>query len=446
MNTEFRYGTIIFDVGGTLLGFHEREPFQEFLASVGLPAGDEDGREVHRRFVSVVVATRDGAEGLGANEQPLYDWWRNIFVQTWPDRPDLADEMYRWFRANRFDRTFADVVPALEALRGLGVPLGILSNFGTGLEDLLRDRGLRGYFDFVIVSALVGIAKPNPAIFDPAVAAARQPRSRLLYVGDHFGDDVGGARAAGLDVVLIDRADRHGDKPCSRIHSLLDLLRYIRLPAADRRAVILDMDGVVLDSMPAHLHSWQRALAPLGIRPTAADTYPLEGMPTEPTAQRLTEQFLGRACSDEEARRLAEIKRRFFVEDFEPALVPGIVPLLHDLRGRGHRLALVTGSAAIVLDQVLAPLGVLELFEVIVTGNQVSRGKPDPESYRLAAARLGLGPSECLVVENAPLGIQAAKAAGMGCVALETGLPAEQLAGAEQVFPDVKALRTWLLT
>jgi len=336
--------------------------------------------------------------------------------------------------------------PALEALRELGMPMGILSNFGTGLEELLRDRGLRGYFDFLVVSALVGVAKPDPAIFDPAVAAAGQPRSRLLYVGDHFGDDVGGARAAGLDVVLIDRADRHGDKPCPRIHSLLDLLRYIRPPAADRRAVILDMDGVVLDSMPAHLRSWQRTLAPLGIRLTAADLYPLEGMPTEPTAQLLTERFLGQVCSDDEAHRLAETKRAFFVEEFKPAFVPGIVPLLHDLRGRGHRLALATGSAAVVLDQVLAPLGVLELFEVVVTGNQVSRGKPNPESYQLAAARLGLVPGECLVVENAPLGIQAAKAAGMGCVAMETSLPAEQLAEANQVFPDVKALRGWILT
>jgi len=446
LDTELRYGTIIFDVGGTLLGFHEREPFQAFLAGMGLPASDEDTRDVHRQFVSVVVATRDGAEGLGASERPLYDWWRDIFAKTWPDRPDLAEEMYRWFRANRFDRTFADVVPALEALRGLGMPMGILSNFGTGLEELLRDRGLRGYFDFLVVSALVGVAKPDPAIFDHAVAAAGLPRNRLLYVGDHFGDDVAGARAAGLDVVLIDRADRHGDRPCPRIHSLLELPRYIRPPAPDRRAVILDMDGVVLDSMPAHLRSWQRALAPLGIRLTAAELYPLEGMPSEPTAQRLTERLLGQACSNEEAWRLADAKRRFFVEEFEPAFVPGIVPLLHDLRGRGHRLALVTGSAAVVVEQVLAPLGVLDLFEVVVTGNQVSRGKPDPESYQLAAARLGLTPGECLVVENAPLGIQAARAAGMGCVALETSLPAGQLGGAEQVFSDIRALREWILT
>ena len=106
---------------------------------------------------------------------------------------------------------------------------------------------------------------------------------------------------------------------------------------------------------------------------------------------------------------------------------------------------MVTGSAAIVVDEVLAPLGVLDLFEVVVTGDQVSHGKPDPESYRLAATRLGLEPGECLVVENAPLGIHAARTAGMGCVALETSLPAGQLGEAERVFTDVRALREWMV-
>jgi len=62
LDTEFRYDAIIFDVGGTLLGFHERAPFREFLAAIGLPAGDEEARSVHRRFMAVVVATRDSAE------------------------------------------------------------------------------------------------------------------------------------------------------------------------------------------------------------------------------------------------------------------------------------------------------------------------------------------------------------------------------------------------
>jgi hypothetical protein len=112
---ESRYDMILLDVGGTMLGFHQRAPFQAFLAAMGLPHADEDARELHRRFVSVIVAQRDTASGLGADERPLFDWWHEVFLKTWPDRPDVADEMYRWFRDSQFDRLFADVVPALEA-------------------------------------------------------------------------------------------------------------------------------------------------------------------------------------------------------------------------------------------------------------------------------------------------------------------------------------------
>jgi len=246
--------------------------------------------------------------------------------------------------------------------------------------------------------------------------------------------------------VLIDRANRQPQAFCSRIGSLMELEGYVRMPTEPARAIVLDMDGVVLDSMPTHLLTWQRTLAPLGVDLTADDLYPLEGVPTESTAKLLTERLLGQACSDEEAQRLADAKRALFAQIFAPTFVPGILPLLYDLRGRGYRLGLVTGSARSVVDGSLAPTGVTGLFDAIVTGDQVSRGKPAPEPYRLAAARLGLSPSECLAVENAPLGIQSAKAAEMACVALETTLPAEQLPAADRVFPDAVTLRAWLLS
>ena len=149
---------------------------------------------------------------------------------------------------------------------------------------------------------------------------------------------------------------------------------------------------------------------------------------------------LGHACSDEQAHDLAHTKRALFREIFNPTLVPGIAPLLYDLRGRGYRLGLVTGSAGSVVNESLSPTGLAVLFAAIVTGDEVSQGKPDPEPYRTAADRLGL--------ENAPLGIRSAKAAGMGCVALETTLPATRLlaAAADRVFPDAAALRAWLLS
>jgi HAD superfamily hydrolase (TIGR01509 family)/HAD superfamily hydrolase (TIGR01549 family) len=444
---EFRYDMVIFDVGGTLLALHEQAPFQEFLVQAGLPATEEDARRFHRRLISVIITERDRAQGLGADERELNAWWQGIFEKTWPQRRDLADEMLRWLRESRFDHLFPDAVPALGSLQRLGLPMAILSNWGTHLRDVLKRFDLLDYFEFVIVSSETGLAKPDRRIFDLAVDRVDHPRQRLLYVGDHMGDDIEGARGAGLDAVLVDRRDRQPEATCPRIGSLEELASYVRSPAGPARAIIFDMDGVVLASPPMHLASWQQALAPLGIELTAEELFPLEGTPTELTAQRLTERFLGQACSEMEARRLAAQKRALFREQFNPSLVPGVGPLLHDLRGRGYRLGLVTGSARSVVNESLAPTGVTGFFEVVVAGDQVTCGKPDPEPYRTAAAQLGLPVGDCLAVENAPLGIRSARAAGMACVALETTLGADQLsaAGASRVFGEARSLRRWLL-
>ena len=444
-NTGFRYDRVIFDVGGTLTGFHQQAPFQELLAHAGLPALDEDARRFHHRLVDSIYAERDQAQGKGADGAELDKWWRTVFIRTWPDRHDLAEEMLRWHHDGRFDRAFHDVKPALQSLAAKGMPMAVLSNFPTYLHDVLARFDLTRFFDFVIVSAEVGLAKPDPRIFDLVAEKANRPRKRLLYVGDHVGDDIEGAWGAGMDAVLIDRNNRHPEAPCPRIGDLRELESYVLPPVRPARAIVFDMDGVVLNSPPLHLLTWQRTLAPLGIELSAADHYPLEGLPTEVTARRLTERFLGEACSDEEARRLARTKRALFRDTFEPTMVPGVLPLLHDLRGRGYRLALVTGSARSVVDESLAPTGALGFFEVVLTGDEVTQGKPDPEPYQSAASRLGIPPAQCLAIENAPLGIRSAKAAGMACVALETTLPAGQLGQADQVFPDVSALRGWLL-
>jgi HAD superfamily hydrolase (TIGR01549 family) len=294
-NPELRYDALILDVGGTLIGFPSQTPFREFLAHAGLPATDDDAQAFYHRFIGVTHGERDRAQGLGVDVAALDAWWYGVFEKTWPDRPDLAAEMFRWLRADRFDRLFPESLPALEALQEIGMPLGVVSNFTPDLEDLLRRMGLRDYFDFVIVSSVVGAAKPDPGIFELAVSKACRPSHRLLYVGDHIGDDIEGAWGAGLDAVLIDRGDRQPEALCPRIGSLLDLVDYVREPTNPASAIIFDMDGVVLDSPPTHVLTWQETLEPLGITLTADDLYPLEGMPTERTAQRLTERFLGQA-------------------------------------------------------------------------------------------------------------------------------------------------------
>ena len=441
-----RYDAVLFDVGGTLIGFVDSEPFRQFLLDAGLPASDEEGRCLYERFLSVIRAERDRAQGVGASEAALESFWRSVFALVWPGQLDVADEMYCRFRGNRFDRLLPDVRPTLDALRAAGLRLGVVSNFTGGLEALLTQLGVRDHFEFVITSAHVWLAKPDPRIFDLAVTRLGLPRRRLLYVGDHFGDDIQGARAAGLDAVLIDHGFRHKDLPCPRISRLVDLERYVRWPAGPAAAILFDFDGVVLDSIAAHLRAWQETLAPLGIQMTIDHLAPIEGMPTEPMAQLLLEQLLGRAGAPGEIERLATTKRALYRRYLKPRPIPGIVQLLHDLQGRGYRLGLVTGGVRSIVDSVLVLFGVADLFEVIVTSEDTARGKPDPEPYRTAAVRLGLPASDCLVVENAPLGLRSARGAGMACVALETTLPAARLAAADRIFANVAALQSWLLS
>ncbi len=228
LNPGLCYDTVIFDVGSTLIGLRGTAFMREFLAEAGLPAAEGDARELSTRLTEAIRSERESAVGLGADEAVLLAWWRAVFARTWPDRPDLAHEMYRSFREGRLDRVHPDTMPALEGLRDMGVELGVVSNFATHLEGVLERLGLREFFGFVIVSSKVGLAKPDRRIFDLAVECAGRPRNRLLYVGDHFEDDIEGARGAGLDAVLIDREGRQPHAPCPRIASLLELVDYVR--------------------------------------------------------------------------------------------------------------------------------------------------------------------------------------------------------------------------
>ncbi|MEJ2244602.1 MAG: HAD family hydrolase [Acidobacteriota bacterium] len=113
--------------------------------------------------------------------------------------------------------------------------------------------------------------------------------------------------------------------------------------------------------------------------------------------------------------------------------------MIHALKQRGFKVALVTGSALKNMQYALNGEQ-QSCFDLILTGDEVSRAKPYPESYLMAAQRLELKPGECVVVENAPLGIEAAKAAGMYCIAIETTLEREHLRSADCILKSIGEL------
>ncbi len=116
------------------------------------------------------------------------------------------EELYADFGSARAWAPFEDAVPALEALRARGLRLAVVSNWDSRLRNILEAHRLRPHFDAVVISAEVGWRKPHPAIFHRALELLGAEPGEVLHVGDSVGDDVDGARGAGIRPVLLDRA------------------------------------------------------------------------------------------------------------------------------------------------------------------------------------------------------------------------------------------------
>jgi len=210
------------------------------------------------------------------------------------------------------------------------------------------------------------------------------------------------------------------------------------------RSILFDMDGVILDSMPYHVRSWQEALIERGFSVSAELLYLHEGaidLNTAAAIFRGNNRFIDADVFREILGRQMDILATRYQSLIKP--FPAVLQILKRLREAGWQLALVTSSHVEILKKVLPP-EIKSYMDHIITGDQVSRRKPFPDPFLAALSALGQGPEACLVVENAPSGISAAKAAAIQCVALTTTLSEEYLSGADAVFNSHAELSDYL--
>lgn len=202
--------------------------------------------------------------------------------------------------------------------------------------------------------------------------------------------------------------------------------------------VIFDMDGVLIDSSAAHFESWRRLASDLGAKVTQAQFGSTFGRQNRDIIPLL----FGGSLSTHRVAELGEIKERYYrelVKDDVPVL-PGAADLIRSCHGTGLRLAVGSSGHPENIAMALRVLGVDELIECVVTGEDVTVGKPDPQVFLMAAERLGVSPSSCVVIEDAPAGIDAALAAGMRAIGVTTGHPRERLAHAHLVVDGLNDL------
>lgn len=203
------------------------------------------------------------------------------------------------------------------------------------------------------------------------------------------------------------------------------------------KAIIFDMDGVLVDSMPYHAEAWRQVFATVNINIDRNAIYELEGSNHRQIVEIMYRRS-GRTPAEEDIQELSHKKTEIFnqIEHVKP--FDGIKELLALLKSN-YRLAVVSGSNKRTVDNLINTF-FPGTFDVIINGNDTEKGKPSPMPYLKAVEKLGVPKEHCLVIENAPFGIRSAKNAGLRCIAIPTYLDREHLKEADVIADSHREL------
>lgn len=188
----------------------------------------------------------------------------------------------------------------------------------------------------------------------------------------------------------------------------------LEIPAGDFGGYIFDCDGTLVDTMPLHYRAWSAALQRFGLAGELDEElfYALGGVPTRRVAELLGEHYGLMLDPD----RVFHEKEELFLEmQGELRVIPAVVEFARRAAKRAP-VSVASGGPKPIVRQTLERAGIADLFPVVVTPEDVLHGKPAPDMFLLAAAKMGVAPAACLVFEDAEPGFRAAEAAGMQCV------------------------------
>ena len=202
--------------------------------------------------------------------------------------------------------------------------------------------------------------------------------------------------------------------------------------------VIFDMDGVLVDSAEAHFQSWRRLGRQQGVQLTQEQFSATFGRQNRDIIPLLFGEV-----SEPALREMADRKERIYRDlvRANPPIVEGAIDLVVSLHEAGAQLAVGSSGPRANIDLILEAMGVRDQVRVVVSSDDVSRGKPDPQVFSMACDRLGLPSRQCVVIEDAPSGVEAARAAGAHCVAVLMHHSRESLKRAHRVVEKLADLR-----
>jgi len=221
------------------------------------------------------------------------------------------------------------------------------------------------------------------------------------------------------------------------LHILLFSTAMQRIQKAAKQGVIWDMDGVLVDTGEFHFQAWSRALPEYGIpfnRQLFRETFGMNNA-------GILEVLLGEEPTPELLAEISDRKEELFRQAVRGRVrpLPGVLSWLERLKAAGMRQAIASSAPPANIDALVDELGLRDYFDVIASGFDLP-GKPDPTLFLKVAHLLDVPPERCVVVEDAVAGVEAAKRAGMKCIAVTTTNPAEMLKEADIIVERLDAL------
>ena len=209
----------------------------------------------------------------------------------------------------------------------------------------------------------------------------------------------------------------------------------------DVKAAIFDLDGTLIDNNAFHLQTWKQYLKKAGID-ISEENYRkhINGR----TNKDALEYIYNRKMTADEAMQYALEKEALYREIYKPHIKPvaGLTALLESFHNRNIPMAIATSGIQVNIDFMFEHIPIRNYFSIIVNSSHISKGKPDPEIYEKTASLLQVPPGNCLVFEDAAVGVQAAIAAGMKVIGLTTTQSAAELSQANLIIPDFNAINT----
>ena len=201
------------------------------------------------------------------------------------------------------------------------------------------------------------------------------------------------------------------------------------------KACIFDLDGVIVDTVPAHFIAWKTMADELNIPFTEEDNEHLKGVSRVDSMKRIL-AIGNMSKTDAEIKELTDRKNKIYVDIISRMtaadILPGVLDFIQLLKD--NNIATAVGSSSKNTPTILKAVGLDATFDTVVDGNQVTHSKPDPEVFLKGAQRLALAPADCLVLEDAISGVEAAKRGGMKCLGVGES---DVLGQADRVVPDL---------